>query len=130
MIKDEYDRTYNLSRTLLGLTFIVFGINGLFDLVMLPMPEIEGYRFIKAIEETGYIFPFLSVLQIVCGMLLFIERYVILAITLLAPVVLNILAFHIILAPSGLPIAFIVAATELSLLWHYRKAYGNLFFGG
>ena len=130
MIKDEYDRTYRLSRTLLGLIFIVFGINGLFSLVMLPMPEADGFKFIKAIEETGYIFPFLSVLQIVCGMLLFIERYVILAITLLAPVVLNIIAFHIILAPSGLPNAFIVAATELSLLWHHRKAYGNLFFSG
>ena len=130
MIKDEYDRTYNLARALLGLTFIVFGINGLFEFAMLPMPEVAGFKFIKALEETGYIFPFLSVLQIVCGMLLFIERYVILAITLLAPVVLNIIAFHIILAPSGLPIAFIVTATEFSLLWHHRKAYGNLFFNG
>ena len=130
MVEDEYDRIYSLCRSLLGLTFIVFGINGLFSLVMLPMPEADGFKFIKAIEETGYIFPFLSVLQIVCGMLLFIERYVILAITLLAPVVLNIIAFHIILAPSGLPIAFVIVTTEFNLLWYHRKAYGNLFFSG
>ena len=60
MIEDEYDRIYSLCRSLLGLTFIVFGINGLFNLAMLPMPEVDGFKFIKAIEETGYIFPFLS----------------------------------------------------------------------
>ena len=65
-------------------------------------------------------------LQFVGGLLLLIGRYVPLGLTLLGPVVVNIFLFHLFLAPQGLPIALVVAALSLFLLWQYRAAFAGL----
>jgi hypothetical protein len=49
------------------------------------------------------------------------------ALTLLAPVIVNIAAFHLFLAPNGYPPALVVIALELFLVWRYRKAFAPLF---
>jgi uncharacterized membrane protein YphA (DoxX/SURF4 family) len=110
------------ARVLLGLVFVVFGLNGfLHFLPQPPMPE-GAQAFAGALFATGYFFPLLKGTEIVAGSLLLSGRYVPLALTLLAPIVVNIVAFHVFLAPGiGLPLAILVL--ELFLAWAYRAAF-------
>jgi hypothetical protein len=64
--------------------------------------------------------------QTLAGLALLIGRFVPLALTVLAPVITNIVAFHVWLAPSGLAVALFVAALELFLAWSYRDAFSSV----
>jgi len=46
--------------------------------------------------------------------------------TLLGPVIVNILLFHILLNPAGLPLAIIVTVLALIVLWHHRASFAGL----
>jgi uncharacterized membrane protein YphA (DoxX/SURF4 family) len=115
-----------IARVGLGLVFTVFGINKL--LHFLPQPPMSGApaEFFGALFATGYMIPLLATTEIVSGLLLLAGRYVPLALTLLAPVVVNIVAFHLFLAPAGLPLPGVVLAMELYLAWTYRDAYAPM----
>lgn len=76
--------------------------------------------------KTGYMIPLIFATQTLGGALLLLNRFVPLALALLAPVVVNIILFHIFLAPSGLPVAGVVVALELYLAWSYRKFYQSM----
>jgi len=65
-------------------------------------------------------------LQIAGGALLLSGRFVPLGLTLLGPVIVNILCFHIFLAQSGLPLAIVVLVLALLLLWSYRENFAGL----
>lgn len=113
------------ARILMGLTFVVFGLNGFLHFMPEPttgMPE-GAKEFIGALMKTGYMFPMIMGTQLLVGVLLLLNRFVPLALALLAPVVVNIVAFHLFLAPSGLVIALVVLVLELYLAWAYRKSY-------
>ena len=75
---------------------------------------------------TGYMFPLIFGTQVIVGALLLSNRFVPLALALIAPVVVNIVAFHVFLAPSGRPIAAVVLVLEVFLAWAYRKAYRSM----
>ena len=72
---------------------------------------------------TGYLFTLVKGTEVASGILLLSGRYVPLALTLIAPVIVNIFAFHAFLAPSGLPLPLVVLALELFLAWAYRGAF-------
>jgi uncharacterized membrane protein YphA (DoxX/SURF4 family) len=113
------------ARILLGLTFFVFGLNGFFNFIPpppKPMPE-ALLAFSGALMKTGYLFQLVKGTEVVAGILLLANRFVPLALALLAPVVVNIVAVHLFLDHSGLPIALVVLALELYLAWAYRKTY-------
>ena len=114
-----------LVRILLGLVFVVFGSNLIHP--FLPMPPMHGPAgdFLGAMGGTGYL-KVVGALQVAGGAILLLGRYVPLGLTLLGPVIVNILCFHIFLAPSGLPLALIVTALALFLLWRYRAAFAGL----
>ena len=111
------------ARILLGVLFVVFGANGL--LHFLPMPPMSGppAEFAGALAATGYMFPLIKGTEIVSGLLLLSNRFVPLALTLLAPVIVNIVAFHAFLAPSGIALPILVLALELFLARSYRDAF-------
>jgi len=111
------------ARILLGLIFFVFGLNGFFH--FLPQPPMpEGPRaFFGALMKTGYMIPLLFTTQTVVGALLLLNRFVPLALALIAPVIVNIILFHAFLAPSGFPIPAVVLVLELYLAWSYRGAF-------
>ena len=92
----------------------------------IPMPPMSGEAgaFMGALFVTHYLYV-VAVVQVAGGLLLF-TRYVPLALTLLGPVIVNILAFHTFMAPSGLPLASIVAALALFLLWRHREHFAGL----
>jgi hypothetical protein len=76
-----------------------------------------------ALMKAGYMFPLIMGTQLLSGVLLLLNRFVPLALALLAPVVVNIVAFHLFLEHSGLPLALVVLALELYLAWAYRGTY-------
>ena len=113
-------------RVLLGLMFVVFGSNIFLHFIpMPPLPDNAAGQFSKALMGTNYILA-VGALQVIGGALLLIGRYVPLGLTLLGPVIVNIDLFHIFLDTSGLPMAAVVSALALFLLWQYRAAFAGL----
>ena len=115
-----------VTRVLLGLIFVFFGSNII--LHFLPMQPMAGNAglFMAAIGTTGWM-KVIALLQIVGGILLLVGRFVPLGLSLLAPVVFNILLFHIFLQPSGIPVAAVVALLEAFLLVVYRGSFAGIF---
>ncbi len=116
-------RSVTAARVVLGLVFVIFGLNGF--LHFLPQPPITGRpaEFFGALVATGYMLPLIKGTEVAAGSLLLLGRYVPLALTLLAPVIVNIVAFHAFLAPSGIALPLVVLALELTLAWAYRASY-------
>jgi putative oxidoreductase len=107
----------------LGFIFLAFGLNGFVQFIpQMPMPNM-ALEFFVGLAATHYMLPLLFMTQAISGALLLVGLFVPLALTLLAPVVLNILLFHVFLAPAGLPVAIIVVALELYLAWAYRDSF-------
>ncbi|MEO6845804.1 MAG: DoxX family protein [Chthoniobacterales bacterium] len=112
-------------RLFVGLAFFVFGLN--FFLHFIPQPPDKPMpEFVIAMVKSGYMMPLVGGTQLLVGILLLINRFVPLALALLAPVVVNILALHIFLDPSGIPVAIVVVLLELYLAWSYRSAFAPM----
>jgi len=113
-------------RVLLGLIFVVFGSNIFLHFIPMPPPKPSlATDFSKALMESHYMYV-VGLLQVLGGLLLLIGRYVPLGLTLLGPVIVNILLFHIFLEPTGLPMAIIVSVLALFLLWYHRANFTGL----
>lgn len=90
-----------------------------------PMPA-GAAAFAGALAKTGYMMPLVSAMQFLAGVLLLASRFVPLALVLLAPLLVNIVAFHVFLAPAGIVPGLVLTALELYLAWVYRAAYRPL----
>jgi uncharacterized membrane protein YphA (DoxX/SURF4 family) len=113
-----------IGRVLLGLPLVIFGLMGLFHPMPTPpeLPE-AAKAFSKALQDSGYMMPLIAVTQVVCGALLVANRFVPLALAVLAPFFVNSMAFHICLEHSGLAPAAVFTALEIALAWAYRGAF-------
>jgi hypothetical protein len=106
--------------------FLVFGLNGfLHFLPTPPMPDAAG-QFAMALFGTGYMFPLIKGTEVIVGIALLSNRFVPLALTVIAPIIVNIVAFHLFLAPAGLAIPLLLVVLELFLAWSYRSAFAPL----
>ncbi len=118
------------ARVSMGLVFFLFGLLGVLSFAGLiplsrpstPPPE-SAAAFTAALMKTGYLFPMVKVTELIVGALLLSKRFVPLALALIAPIVVNIFAFHAFLAPSGVGLALAVLALEVYLAWTYRRSY-------
>ncbi|WP_437670234.1 DoxX family protein [Sorangium sp. So ce131] len=110
------------ARALLGLVFFVFGLNGFLQFLPQPPVPAAAAAFAGGLAASGYFFPVLKGIEVVAGALLLTNRYVPLALTVLAPIVVNIVLFHTFLAP-GNPVAWLVLALEIYLAFAYRAAF-------
>ena len=115
-----------IARILLGLIFFVFGLNGFVGFI--PMPPLEGVAgaFIGALFTSHYLY-LISGVQLIAGVLLLINRFVPLALALLAPVIANILMYHATMQPSGFPLAIFTTLLWGILVWRYRAHFMSLF---
>jgi putative oxidoreductase len=114
-------------RILLGLMFAIFGSNAFLHFI--PMPPMQGPAgaFLGALVSSGYIYA-IATLQVVGGLFLLIGgRLVPLGLTMLGPVIVNIVLYHIFLDQKGLLIACIVSIFSLFLLWAYRDKFPAIF---
>ena len=110
-------------RILLGLMFVVFGSNFFFNFIPAPPPPagLAGDYF-KVFAASGYMYV-VGAIQLLSGLLLLIGRFVPLALTILAAMIFNILVFHILMDPKGLPMAIVVTVLEFFLVWSYRDRF-------
>ena len=115
-----------IARIFLGALFLVFGLNGfLHFLPMPPAPEKAG-AFLGALAATGYMFPLIKGTEVLAGLLLLSGRFVPLALTLLAPIVVNIVGYHAVLAPEGVAFPMVIAAVGIYLAYAYRGAFKGM----
>jgi hypothetical protein len=114
-----------IARILLGLMFFIFGSNGFLNFIPQPKDPMPAgaVAFAGALMATGYMMKLVAATQLISGLLMLINRFVPLAIALLAPVVVNIILFHIFLAPSTIVPGVVVLLLELYLAWAYRNAF-------
>jgi uncharacterized membrane protein YphA (DoxX/SURF4 family) len=128
-------RTNRLARTattsarlLLGLVFFVCGLDGFLHFLPQPsgVPPENALLLAVAFMKSGYLFPLIKGTEVLVGLSLLSNRLVPLALVVLAPVLLNIVAFHAFLAPEGLLLAVVLLALALLLAWSHRAAYGPL----
>jgi len=114
------------ARIILGLIFFVLGgLNGFFQFIPMPEPSPEGMAFLGSLMKTDYFFPLLKVTEITAGAFLLTGFFAPLALVLLAPIIVNIIFYHLFLDPQGLPLAVIMVALEVFLIYSYW-----LFFKG
>ena len=115
-----------IARVLLGLVFVVFGSNIFLHFIpMPPPPPTLAGDFAKALFLSHYLHV-VAVFQIVGGLLLLIGRFVPLGLVLLAPVIVNIDLVHLLMEPSGLPMAALVTLLLIFLVWRYRDAFRGI----
>lgn len=114
------------ARILLGIVFVGAGLAGLLTapptLTSPPMPA-GLVALLDGMVKSGYLLTLLKLTETAVGVLLLSNRFVPLALTILAPVVVNIVAVHVFLERSGLPVALGVLALELYLAWRYRENF-------
>jgi putative oxidoreductase len=116
-----------IARILLGLTFVVFGLNGFLNfLSMGPMPTGLAGQFIGALIMSHYYWV-VAALQIVGGVLLLVNRFVPLALVLLGPVIVNIICYHVFLNPSGALPAAVVTILWLIVFYTKRQYFSGIF---
>jgi putative oxidoreductase len=119
-----------IARTLLGLIFVTFGLNMFLNFIHMPQPpEGPAREFMTALFMSHYVYV-VTALQVVGGLILLGGRRVPLGLTLLGPVIVNIDCFHVLMAPAGLPMAFVVSFLALFLLWRYREHFVGLVKNG
>ena len=115
-----------IARYLLGLMFLVFGSNMFLQFLNMPLPSGLAGQFMAALVAAHY-FYVVGAIMVISAILLLANRYVGLGLTLLGPVLFNILVFHILMQPGGIgPGAF---ATLLWFLvaWQHRSVFARLF---
>ena len=116
-----------IARILLGLIFLVFGLNGFLNFLnMGPMPTGLAGQFVGALAASHY-FWVVAALQVAGGVLLLINRYVPLGLVLLGPVIVNILLFHLLLNPAGMAIAVLVTVLWFIVFYGYRQYFSGIF---
>ncbi len=117
-----------IARILMGLIFFVFGLNGFLNFVPQPKtPVPEGaLAFVGAMMKTGYMIRLIAGTQVFVGVLLLTNRFVPLALAIIAPVIVNIVAFHLFLSSVGIVLGVLVLVLELYLAWSYRHVFRHM----
>ena len=115
-----------IARYLLGLTFLIFGLNGFLNFLHMPGPTGVAAQFFGAIFVSHF-YVVLFILQLVPALLLLANRYVPLALTILGPIIFNIICIHVFMVPAGLPLAIVVTVLWLLVAHSVRSAFSGIF---
>jgi putative oxidoreductase len=118
-----------ITRTLLGLIFLVFGLNFFFHFIPMAPATGKAGAFTGGLIGSGYFFQFMKVIEVVSGLFLVINRFTAFFLLLLFPITFNIFLFHAFLAPSGLPLGGLMLLLHLFLGVAYGKYYRSIFTG-
>ena len=116
-----------LVRIVLGIMLVVFGSNKFLHFIPLPIPTGSAGDFMNSLGATGYIFPFVGILEVLIGGMLLMKKWVAFALILLAPISINILLFHLFLDIPGVAIALLVSILNAILIYKHWKQYTPLF---
>ena len=116
----------NINRFLLGLIFLVFGLNGFLHFIPMPPPSGVAGQFLGAMFVSKYLLV-VSGLQVISGALLLIDRYVPLALTIPGPIIVNILLFHALMTPAGIGLAVFVTILWGVVFVSVKSAFAGIF---
>jgi putative oxidoreductase len=114
-----------VARWLLGIMFLVFGLNGFLNFIPQPPFPVLAMQFFGTLYASHYVFVIFG-LQVILGAMLLADFYTPLAVILLAPIIVNIFFFHALMAPSGLPPALFVVVLWLIVAIYNRPAYDGI----
>ena len=114
-----------IARFLLGFIFLVFGLNGFLHFIPAEMPTGTAGQFVGALFVSNYLVA-VFLFQLVGAILLLANRYVPLALTLLAPIIVNILLFHVLMAPAGMVLAIVVTVLWVIVFLSVRSAFAGV----
>jgi len=116
-------------RLLFGACWLFFGLHGFFNFDFMPkpppMPERASALF-QGLVGSGYMMPLISGTEVLAGVLLVSGLFVPLALAIMAPIIVNIVAFHLYANREGIEVALVVLALELFLAFAYRKAFAGV----
>ena len=119
--------TSTVARYLLGLMFTVFGLNGFLNFIHQPPPTNPlAIQFLVSVS-TSHFAAFFFAVQVLGGLLLLSGFFVPLALTLLAAVLYNILAFHLTLAPASITPALVTSVLWVLVFLQYRESFKGIF---
>lgn len=120
-------RLTGVLRVVLGLVFTIFGPNHYLQFIHDPPRANAADSFLCALTASRYVFEVVVAVEIVSGVLLLTGVCVPFALVMLAPIIVNIFFFHMLLDPGQLPIAAALVVIEILLAWQYRTAFAPLF---
>lgn len=115
-----------IARTLLGLMFLVFGLNGFLHFIQQPSPSGLALQFFNVLSTSRYFVP-VFFLQALSGVLLLTNRFVPVALVLLGPILVNILLFHILMAPQGIGPGLVALTLWAIVFASVRQAFSGIF---
>jgi uncharacterized membrane protein YphA (DoxX/SURF4 family) len=115
-----------IARILLSLLFLVFGLNGFLHFIPMPPPSGLAGQYMGVLFVSHYLVVVFLV-QVIGGALLLANRFVPLALILLGPILVNILLFHSLMAPAGLPLALLATALWGIVFYRVRRAFAGVF---
>ena len=114
-------------RILLGVSLLVFGANKFLAFIPIFDMAPAAANFMESLNSTGYVLYVVACLEIFIGVLLLFKKWVPFALILLAPIVVNVLLFHVFLDVSGVLVALFMVAITAVLIYKYWKSYSSLF---
>ncbi len=115
-----------IARYLLGLMFTVFGLNGFLHFIHQPPPASPlAVQYFTVLSTSNYMVP-VFLLQVVAGVLLLAGRFVPLALVLLAPVLVNILLYHGLMDPAGLPPGILATILWILVFLRFRSSFAGI----
>jgi putative oxidoreductase len=115
-----------VARVLLGLTFLVFGLNGFLNFLHMPMPPGPAGQYMGVLFLSHYLLA-VCLVEVIGGVLLLSGQFIPLGLVLLGPVLFNILLFHTFLFPSGFPPALLATLLWFIVFYGVRQAFAGIF---
>lgn len=118
-----------VTRSVLGLIYLVFGLNFFLHFIPMPPPPATpgpAESFTGGLFQAGYFFPMLKGIEVLLGGFLLLNFFTPLSLVILAPISINILLFHVFLSPAGIPMSILIVVLHIYLFWAYRKSYNTI----
>lgn len=116
-----------IARLGLGLIFAVSVLNFFLQFMEQPQLDPAGLTFLMALMDSNYVMILVKAVEAFSAVLLLTNVAVPLALTILAPVAINIFFFHLLLSPAGLPLAAVIIILMAFLTYVKREAWRPLF---
>ncbi len=118
------------ARLIFGLLWVVFSLNFFFHFLPTPPPSEAGMKFLSGLMANPFFFPFMKTIELGVGILLLANIAVPLALVLIAPISVNIMLYHGVLAPEGAGLAILLVVLNVFLGIAYFDSYRPLFKRG
>ena len=116
-----------ITRAVLGFAFVIFGLNYFFNFLPPPKqpPPADATAFLRLFIGAKFM-ALIKAVEVASGLALLANRFVPLALSLLAPILVGITWFHLSLKPSGLAVPLVLVALEIATAWFYREAFAPM----